>query len=62
MKGNYLADRDVCIVAFAETKIARRTGKTAYELAAEVAEDLYKQTKLGPPDIDGVTFTVPLSV
>ncbi len=61
MKGNYLAKRDVCIVAFAETKIDRRTGKSAYELAAEVAEALYRQTKMGPSDIDGVTFTVPLS-
>lgn len=61
MKGNFLKDRDVCIVAYAETKIGRRTGKTAYELSAEVAEQLYKKTKLGPADIDGVTFTVPLS-
>ena len=61
MKGNFLADRDVCIIAYGETKIDRRTGKTAYELAAEVAEELYRKTKLGPADIDGVSFTVPLS-
>ena len=61
MKGNYLKDKDVCIVAYAETKIGRRTGKTAYELAAEVAEELYRKTKLGPSDIDGLGFTVPLS-
>ena len=61
MKGNYLKDKSVCIVAYGETKIGRRTGKTAYELAAEVAEELYRKTKLGPSDIDGLTFTVPLS-
>ena len=61
MKGNFLKDKDVCIVAYGETKIGRRTGKTAYELAAEVAEEMYRKTKLGPPDIDGLGFTVPLS-
>lgn len=61
MKGNFLKDKDVCIVAYGETKIERRSGKTAYELAAEVAEQLYKMTKLGPSDIDGLTFTVPIS-
>lgn len=61
MKGNFLKDKDVCIVAYGETKIDRRTGKTAYELASEVAEQLYKSAKLGPEDIDGLTFTVPLS-
>ena len=61
MAKNFLAAQDVCIVAYGETRIGRRTGKTAYELAAEVAEELFAKTGLGPADIDGVTFTVPLS-
>ncbi len=61
MAGNFLANKDVCIVAYAETKIDRRTGKSAYELSAEVAADLYKKTKMGPSDFDGLTFSVPLS-
>ena len=61
MSGNFLADRDVCIVAYAETRIERNAGRSAYEIAAEVAEQLYEKTGMGPPDIDGVTFTVPLS-
>jgi acetyl-CoA acetyltransferase len=61
MKGNFLEEKDVCIVAYAETKIERRSGKTAYELSAEVAEELYRKTKLGPSDIDGLSFSVPLS-
>jgi acetyl-CoA acetyltransferase len=61
MAGNFLKDKDVCIVAYAETKIGRRTGKSAYELSAEVAEELYRKTKMGPSDIDGLTFSVPLS-
>ena len=61
MAKNFLADKDVCIVAYAETKIGRRTGKSAYELSAEVAEELYRKTKMGPSDFDGLSFTVPLS-
>ena len=61
MRGNFLAKKDVCIVAYGETKIGRRTGKSAYELAAEVAEQIYRRVKLGPSDIDGLGFTVPLS-
>ena len=61
MKGNFLKDKDVCIVAYAETKIGRRTGRSAYEFASEVAAELYRKTKLGPPDIDGLGFTVPVS-
>ena len=61
MTDNFLADRDVCIVAYGETRIGRRTGRTAYDLAAEVAEQLYARTGFVPADVDGLTFTVPLS-
>ena len=61
MAMNFLAAQDVCIVAYGETGIDRRTGKTAYELAAELAEELFAKTGLKPGDIDGVSFTVPLS-
>ena len=61
MAPNFLEAQDVCIVAHGETRIDRRTGRTAYELAAEVAEQLYARTDLAPGDIDGVAFTVPLS-
>ncbi len=53
MAQSFLADKDICIVAYGETKIERRGGRSAYEIAAEVAEQLYKKTKLGPSDIDG---------
>jgi len=61
MKGNFLKDKDVCIVAYAETKLDRRTGRTAYELSAEIAEALYKKIGMGPSDIDGVGITIPMS-
>ncbi len=60
-KKNFLEKKDVCIVAYGETKIDRTTGKTAYELAAEVAEELFAKTKMKPADIDGVGFSVPIS-
>ncbi len=61
MARNYLENKDVCIVAYGETKIDRASGKTAYEISAEVAEELFEKTKLKPADIDGVGFTVPIS-
>ncbi len=61
MARNYLENKDVCIVAYGETKIDRASGKTAYEISAEVAEELFEKTKLKPKDIDGVGFTVPIS-
>ena len=61
MVRNFLEKKDICIVAYGETKIDRATGRTAYELAAEVAEQLYKKTRLKPSDIDGLGFSVPLS-
>jgi len=61
MKGNFLKDRDVCIVAYAETKLERRSGRTAYDIAAEVAEALYKKIGMGPRDIDGVAVSIPMS-
>ena len=61
MAKNFLESKDVCIVAYGETKIDRASGKTAYELAAGAAEELFAKTKLKPKDIDGVGFTVPMS-
>lgn len=51
---NFLSARDVCIVAYGETKIERQSGKTAYELAAQVASELFRKTRLSPADVDGL--------
>ncbi len=61
MARNFLEKKDVCIVAYGETKIDRATGKTAYELAAEVAGELFAKTGLKPADIDGAAFCGPMS-
>ncbi len=61
MAASVLSEKDVCIVAYGETRIDRSSGRSAYEFAAEVAEQLYERTGLSPSDIDGVAFSVPLS-
>ncbi|MBM3486224.1 MAG: thiolase family protein [Alphaproteobacteria bacterium] len=49
------------MVAYGETRVERRSGKNAYEITAEVAEQLFARTGLVPKDIDGIAFTVPQS-
>ena len=52
-KPNFLEKKDVAIISFAEVKNERRSGKTPYELAADVAAQLFRKTKFKPSDIDG---------
>ncbi len=56
MRRNYLEEKDVCIVAYGEIKNERRSGKTNYELAAQVTEELLSKTDLRPADIDGLAL------
>ncbi|MBM3487198.1 MAG: thiolase family protein [Alphaproteobacteria bacterium] len=53
-----MAARDVAIVAYGETKIERRSGKTPYELAAICMEEILGKTGLKPADIDGFATNV----
>lgn len=57
MKKNFFKAKDVCIVAYGETKNSRATGKNAYELAAEVAAQLFSKTGLKPVQVDGLALT-----
>ncbi len=61
MTKNFLGNKDVAIVAYGETKIERASGKTAYELAAAVAAELFAKTGLRPKDIDGLALGKALS-
>tara|TARA_R110000868_G_scaffold14669_10_gene67983 strand:+ start:5720 stop:6901 length:1182 start_codon:yes stop_codon:yes gene_type:complete len=61
MTSNFLAGRDVGIVACAETKIERRSGRSPYEFAAEALEEILVKTGLVPADIDGFATNVPHS-
>jgi acetyl-CoA acetyltransferase len=58
---NFLKGRDVAIVAYGETKIERRSGRTPYEFAAETFEEILGKTGLVPADIDGFATNVPHS-
>jgi acetyl-CoA acetyltransferase len=53
--------RDVAIVAYGETKIVLRSGRSAYELAGEVMEQILGRTGLDKSEIDGVCVTETLS-
>jgi acetyl-CoA acetyltransferase len=58
---NALSDRPVAIIGAAELPRRRRSGLSAYELAAELYRSLLTQTGLAPSDIDGVAVTNALS-
>lgn len=48
-------DRDIAIIGFAETEVGLRTGRSAYDLAAEVVEEILGSTGLDLDDIDGLS-------
>ncbi len=53
--------RDVAIVAYGETKIEFRGGKSAYDLASEVFAQILEKTGLVPGDIDGLAVSETMS-
>ena len=58
MAKNHLVDRDIAIVAYGETKIERRSGKTTFEFAADTMEQILARANLKPSDIDGFATNV----
>lgn len=58
MPKNYLVNRDIAIVAYGETLIERRSGKTTFEFAADAMEQILGKTGLTPADIDGFATNV----
>lgn len=58
MAKNYLVNRDIAIVAYSETKIERRSGKTTFEFAADAMEQIFSRTGLKQSDIDGFATNV----
>jgi len=53
----WLQDRSIAIVGCADTKLVRRSGKTALELAGEVTETLLRSTGIERDRIDGLLAT-----
>ena len=58
MRNNHLAGRDIAIVAYGETRIERRSGKTTFEFAADAMEQILERAGLKPADIDGFATNV----
>ena len=58
MAKNYLAGRDIAVVAYGETKIERRSGRTTFDYASEAMAEILEKTGLGPADIDGFALNV----
>lgn len=61
MNDNFLKNKDIAIIAYAETKLERRSGKSPYDLASQVASELLAKTNLTPRDIDGLGTHTTLS-
>jgi acetyl-CoA acetyltransferase len=61
MPANFLADKEIVIIAYGELKNELRSGKTATELSADVMVQLLAKTGLTNRDIDGFALTLPLS-
>jgi acetyl-CoA acetyltransferase len=57
----FLVDRGIAIVGYAETKLARRSGKTAVALAAEALSKLIAKTGVTRKQIDGFATTLAMS-
>lgn len=58
---NSLKSRDIAIIAYAETKIERRSGRSTYDIAAEATAGVLDYAGLGPADIDGLATLLPSS-
>lgn len=56
-----LADRSIAIVGYAETKLVRRSGRTALSLAGEAVDRLIAQTGIERTGIDGFATTLAMS-
>lgn len=58
---NFLTDRGIAIVGYAETKLVRRSGRSALSLAGEAVAAVLAQTGLERDRIDGFATTLSMS-
>jgi acetyl-CoA acetyltransferase len=57
----FLTDRGIAIVGYAETKLVRRSGRTALSLAGEAVDAVLKQAGIARDRIDGFATTLSMS-
>ena len=53
--------KDIAVVGYGETKVTLKGGRSSYDLAGEVFEQVLKQTGLSPRDIDGISIAETMS-
>jgi acetyl-CoA acetyltransferase len=53
--------KDIAVVAYGETQVDLQTGRSSYDLASEVFEQVLSRTGLVPADIDGLCIAAPIS-
>jgi len=54
-------DRNIGIAAYAETKIVMASGRSSYDMAAEVLESILEKTGFEPGEIDGLAVAETMS-
>jgi acetyl-CoA acetyltransferase len=57
----FLTDRGIAVVGYAETKLVRRSGRSALALAGEAVDAVLKQTGIPRDRIDGFATTLAMS-
>lgn len=57
----FLRDKGIAILGCADTKLIRRSGRTAMSFAGEVLTQVLQRAGLGKQDIDGLAISVALS-
>jgi acetyl-CoA acetyltransferase len=53
--------KDIAVVGYGETKVTLKGGRSSYDLAGEVFEQVLNQTGLSPKDIDGISIAETMS-
>ncbi len=59
MASNFLKTKDIVIIACADVKNQRRSGRTAYDFCGDVMVELLEKSGMGPGDIDGLAVNMP---
>ena len=57
----FLTDRGIAVIGYAETKLVRRSGRSALALAGEAVAALLQQTGIERDRIDGFATTLAMS-
>ncbi len=54
-------EKDIAVIGYGETKVTLRGGRSSYDLAGEVLEQIVNQTGIDPKHIDGLSIAEAMS-